>query len=219
MVTLCIDNRERDRIALFQNYIKSGKTQFIDNIETGNYQTGDYFSKDGLVGIEYKKDDFLPCVFDETIDKQLKELKDNFPHHFLFIGYKGIDDMLLQNLGTSPNIIVGKLASIVARTDTPIIFVGDLLVPFVCKVIERFYDGKTILKETSYTPIRRSATTKEVRLDIISRIPNVGPKKGLKLLEAFDYSILNIAKAEIEDLKKVKGIGDSVANAIKETLK
>jgi ERCC4-type nuclease len=170
-----------------------------------------------LVGIEYKKDDFLPCVFDETIDKQLKELKDNFPHHFLFIGYKGIDDMLIQNVGTNPEIITGKLASILARTDTPIMFVGDLLIPFVCKVIERFHDGKNVLKE--YTPIRRSATTKEVRLDIISRIPNVGPKKGLKLLEAFGYSISNIAKAEISDLTKVKGVGDIVAKSIKETLK
>ena len=41
----------------------------------------------------------------------------------------------------------------------------------------------------------------------------------LKLLEAFGYSISNIAKANTEELKKVKGIGDSVANAIKETLK
>jgi len=39
---ICIDNRERtrnpkiDRIALFERYIRSGKTKFIRGIETGN---------------------------------------------------------------------------------------------------------------------------------------------------------------------------------------
>ncbi|GAG88126.1 unnamed protein product, partial [marine sediment metagenome] len=92
-------------------------------------------------------------------------------------------------------------------------------VPIVCKTIEKFYDGKTITKEMEYTPIRRGFTIKELKLDLVSRIPRIKAKKGLKLLEHFNYSISEIASAETEELMEVAGIGKKLSQDIKEILK
>jgi ERCC4-type nuclease len=217
MVTVCVDNRERERILTFKEYIKTRKAGIIDNIENDNYDTGDVFTKDGLVGIEYKGDDFLPSVFDHRLDKQLKELRDNFHHHYLFIGYEGISDMIMKNIGTNPAVIYEKLGSVLARTETTIMFVGDMFIPFACKVIECHYDGKTLLKEMSYTPIRRAPRTDEIQLDMLNRIPNLGPIKAKKLLEKY-HSISAIAQVDIEELKQMKGIGNTLASRIKHIL-
>lgn len=222
---ICIDNRERtrsltiDRVALFENYIKSGKTKFIDSVKTDNYKAGDYFTEDMLVGVEYKKDDFVESIYNGQLDKQLKELKDNFAHPYLFVGYDGNKELLMENLGVNPDVLIGQLTSVLARHHMPVIFVGDMLVRYVCDVIEKHYDGKTPVKNIEYTPLRRQATTKEIKVDIISRIPGIGPKKGLKLIETFDNSIGNISKASNEELIQIPGIGEVLANHIKEVLK
>ena len=216
---ICIDNRERLYIPKFQEFIKLKKSKFIDDMETNNYQVGDAFTSDGLIGIERKGTDFVSSIYDGQLSKQCKELSDNFSFPLLFLEYEGIMDMVSKNLGTNPDVIIGAISSVIAKYRVSVLFVGDLYISFVFRVIDKFYEKENVAKDISYTPIRRGVTIKERKLDIISRIPNVGPKKGLKLLEAFGYSISNIAKANKEELKKVKGIGDSVANAIKETLK
>jgi len=149
----------------------------------------------------------------------LKELKDNFIHAYLFVEYEGIMDIILQHPNANSEMIMSKIASILARKDITVCFVGQLYIPMVVKTIERFYDSKTPIKNIQYTPVRRKATAKEVKLDIISRIPKIGSKKGLKLLEAFDNSIGDISQAEIEDLIKIDGIGEKLAKDIKEVLK
>lgn len=216
---LCIDNRERLRIPLFEEYIKAGKSQIIDGIETDNYQSGDFFTKDMLVGIEYKRDDFVPSIFNDQLTKQLHELRENFQYPYLFIGYDGIIDTITNNPETNPEVIIGKLASVVARQKVTVMFVGDLLVPFTVKVIDRFYDGQTPTKETDYSPIRRKPKASEIRLDIISRIPHLGAKKGLRLLNHFDGSIKKISNATDEEILAIPGFGPKLVKEIKEIFK
>ena len=219
---LCIDNRERDRIPLFENYIKAGKTKFIDGIVTGNYQTSDIHSPDGLVGIEYKKDDFVTSIFNEQLDKQLKELKDNFQYPYLFIGYNSIIDTISNNIGTNPDVIIGAICSVLSRHKVTVMFVGDFLVPVTIGVIERFYDGKTPVKLSSYTPIRRKPTSKEIKHAMMEKIPNFGAKKVNSLFEnGFDIILINKEtqqRASLEELMQIKGIGGKLANQIKEVL-
>lgn len=221
---ICIDNRERLRIPLFENYIKSGKTKFITGIELDNYKTSDYHTKDRVIGVEYKRDDFVESTFDGTLDKQLKELKDNFAHPYLFIGYDGLKDMITQNIGVNPSAIIGKLSSILARHNVTTIFVGDFLVRFVCDIIEKHYDGKTPIKEIQYTPIRkkflkRNPTVKEIKHAMFEQLPGFGAMKVNKLLEHFDDSFYNITNASTEEIMKVSGIGKILAEKIKEVLK
>jgi len=227
---LCIDNRERtrnpeiDRIKKFENYIKKGKTKFIDGIETDNYKVGDYLTKDFLVGIEYKKEDFADSMFSGQLDKQLKELKDTFKYPYLFVGYEGLTELLMENLGVNPDSLLGELKSILARHHITVMFVGDMLVSFACGLIERHYDGRTKIKEIEYTPIRKSflkrnPSTQEIQHAMIEQIPNLGALKTNKLLEHFDNSIYKICNASIEELMEVPTIGEKIATNIKKVLK
>ena len=220
---ICIDNRERLRIPLFEKHINNGNTKFINKIELDNYKVSDYHTEDNVVGIEYKKDDFVESIFSGTLDKQLKELKDNFVHPYLFVGYDGLSDMISSNLGVNPDSLIGKLSSILARHNVTTIFVGDLLVKFTCDVIEKHYDGKTPIKEISYTPIRkkflkREPSVQEIRHAMMEQIPNIGAAKVNNLLESFDGSVIKIGQASIEDLVKVKGVGNKIASKVKEVL-
>jgi len=185
--------------------------------------TGDYGSPDYLVGIEYKRDDLVTCIFNETLDKQLRELRHQYEHPYLFIGYDGFQDAIISNPGTNPDSIVGKITSVLARHHMPVVFVGDLVVQCVCDVIEKHYDGKSKVKETEYTPIRkgfqkRKPTPIEIKVDIISRIPGLGAKKGYALLEHFDFSLQKISQATTKELTTVPRIGDVLARHIIEVL-
>ena len=224
---ICIDTREKYRIQRFQKYINSGKTELIDGIKIGQYDVSDVHTEDMLIGIERKAKDFTPSMFDGRLNQQLKELKDNFVHPFLFIEYEGIKDVILDNPTVNPRAIIGEFASLMARHQIPVLFTGKydnnpLFVPITVRTIEKFYDGKNPIK--NYTPIRqkpskRKPSIQETKLDIISRIPGIGAGRAVKLLEKFDYSINAISNAPIESITEIKGIGKILANHIKEVLK
>ena len=223
IMKLCIDNRERLRIPAFESYIKSGKSKFIDDIELGNYFT-DIHTPDLLVGIEYKEEDLMESIYSGLLDKQLKELKDSVQYPFLFIGYEGISDTIIKNIGSNPDVILGKLASIVSRQKVTIMFVSDFLVPFTIKVIDRFYDGETPVKLSNYTPIRnkpkkKKPTINEIKRHIICDLPGLGSEKGNRVLQRYDNSISKIASTTEDDLKQIKGIGPKLAKEILEIFK
>jgi len=227
MVRLCIDHRERydqsgdDIIPKFMRYIKNKEIPHINEIKVVQSSSGDYFTDDNLVGIERKYKDFVSSMMSGKLEQQVIELQDNFAHAYLFIEYAGLTEMIADNPATNPESIQGELASLLCRHNISIVFTGDLFIPFVCKVVSKHYDSKNPIK--NYSPIRgkakkRNPTAKEIKLDIISRIPRLGMKRGNILLDQFDDSILNIAHASVEELKRVDGIGPKLAKTIKETL-
>lgn len=224
---LCIDNRERNRIMAFEIYINAGKSKAIDGVETDNYPTSDFHTPDNMVGIEYKRDDLVESIYSGLLDKQMHELKEHFQYPYLFIGYDGLSEMITENVGTNPEVLVGEIASILAREKITVMFVGDLLVPFTIKVIDRFYDGKTPVKASNYSLIRHKhmrakPSNEEVKRHIVSDIPRVGHSKAQKLLELYGNSLSAIGKAPIEELANLqigkKKIGDKLAKDIKDIL-
>jgi len=161
---ICVDSRERKKIPKFKEYVTSGKTKIIDEIKVVTSQVGDAYSSDGLIGIERKsEDDFLPSIYNKQIEKQLRELRDNFTYPFLFIEYEGIMDIIQKHPKINPEMIVGEIASIMARQKVTVCFVSDFYVSIVCKMIDKFYDGKTIIKDQEYPPSRRGSTIKELK--------------------------------------------------------
>ena len=226
---ICVDNRETAKIPRFEDFISSGKTQLVDDMEIGQFKVSDVHTEDMLVGIERKAKDFIESMFSGNLDKQLKELADNFAYPFLFVEYEGIKDMIVDNTNVNPKALIGEFTSILARHKVTVIFTGrydntPLYVPMVIRTIEKFYDGKNKVKQ--YSPIRQGkrpvkadASPQEVKLDIISRIPKIGPKKGVELLEKFDYSIGKIANANVQEIMEIKGIGHILAHHIKEVLR
>jgi ERCC4-type nuclease len=227
MVTLCIDNRERYRIPAFESYIKSGKSKIVDKIELDNYFT-DIHTPDLLVGIEYKKDDLIESIFSGLLDKQLKELSEQVQYPYLFIGYEGLGDTISNNVGTNPDVILGKIASIISRQKITVMFVSDFLVPFTIKVVERFYDDKTPVKISNYSPIRNKSkrakpSNDEIKRHMVGDIPRVGHGKSQRLLEHYGNSLKSLGDAPLEELANLKigkkRIGEKLAERIKEILK
>lgn len=223
---VCVDSREQDKIPLFRDYIASKKSSLITDMEVGAYASGDAHSGDALVGFERKGSDFVESTYSGQLDKQLRELRNNFQYPFLFLEYDGIQDMIMSNLGVNPESLKGMITSVMARHRVTLLFVGCIYVEMVVRTLEKFYDGKNKTKEYEYTPIRRGkrpvkrdASPQEVKLDIVSRIPKIGPKKGLQLLERFEFSIGRISEANVEEIMEVKGIGNLLAEHIKEVLK
>jgi ERCC4-type nuclease len=224
---ICIDSRERDMIEPFHKFIKAKKSNIITDYDIGTYDSGDVHSGDGLVGIERKAGDFVTSMESGRLEQQLTELKENFVFPFLFIEYDSFIAMIQDNLGYNPKALVGQLTSIAARFQISIHWTGNYrtikpplephpyFVPYTVRTIEKFYDGRTDQKKRTYTPIRRTASPQEVKLDIASRFPRVGRTKGLRLLEHFGC-IKNITNASKEELKQVKGIGDGLATEIYE---
>jgi ERCC4-type nuclease len=221
---LLIDHREKERIKLFKDYISKNKSKFIKSIDIKQLPIADYATEDSMVGIEYKKDDFLESILDGRLDQQLKELSDNYDYPYLIIGFDGIMSLIYHFHPFNPRAIRGKLTSIVARNHITVLFCGDYLAEIVCDIIDKHYDGRKKSKE--YSPIRkghrkaqkRIVTTNEVKLDIISRLPTIGSERAEKLLESFNWSICSIANADVDRLTKIDGIGKKIAQQIKDVL-
>jgi len=173
-----VDARETSKIPKFQNYIKTKNCKLIKEIEVANYNVGDVITFDGLLGFERKAKDFVPDLCSGKLDQQMHELEQNFKYPFLLIEYNGIQELIFENLGMNPESLYGEIASISARTNVRPQFVGEFYIHMVCKIIEKFYDKKTEIKKYEYMPIRRSATQDEIKVDIISRLPDIGPPGG-----------------------------------------
>jgi len=220
---LCVDSRERLKIEPFRKYIDGGNSDVITGIDVVTSKVGDAYTPDLELGWERKAEDFVPSIFNGQLARQLTELKENFAHPYLFIEYEGIMDVIEKNTNVNPKTIIGEISSILARQKVTVCFVGDFYIPVVCRVVDKFYDLHNPTKK--YSPIRmgttrrRNASIGEVKLDVISRLPKVGAKKGNKLLEKFDNSIQKISNASIEELMEVDGIGEKMAKNIKEILK
>lgn len=226
-----VDYRETEKVPLFRNFISQKKTDIITGINVKPLQVSDVCTADGVVGIERKAGDFVQSIYNEQLDKQLRELTDNFDFAFLFVEYDGIVDIMTDNKGTNPKVIIGALTSVLARNKVTVMFTGNygsikeplqphpFYIPFVVRTIEKIYDGRTVKKASSYTPLRRKPTSIEIkRAMFVNVFPNLGEQKVKNLFEYFDNSIKNIASAPIEELVKVKGIGESLAKRIQEVL-
>ena len=220
---LQVDSREKYKINSFRQYVNANTSYIIKDIEIQTLKAGDACTPDLELVWERKAEDFIPSIYDGQLDKQLKELSENYNHPYLFIEYEGLMDMIEQNPKTNPEVLIGKLASILARHKVTVCFVGQFYIPLVIRTCDKFYDLNNPTKQ--YSPIRtgqtrrRNATAKEVKLDIVSRLPKVGMLKGNRLLEKFDNSIQKISEATIEELMEIKGIGEGIAKQIKEILK
>lgn len=222
---IIIDYREKDRIKQVQSYIEQRKPKFITSTRIEHLDIGDYVTSDNMVGIEYKRDDFLESILDGRLDQQLKELSDAYDYAYLLLGFDGIMSLLYHFYPFNQRALRGKLTSIAAHDHITVLFCGDFFPEMLCDIIGKHYDGHA--KSKHYSPIRkghrkaqkRVVTQNEVKLDIISRLPKIGSQRAEKLLQTFNWSISAIANADIDDITAVDGIGTIIAQQIKEVLK
>ena len=124
----------------------------------------------------------------------------------------------IEESGFGWNHIMGALMEIQYRYGIPVFHAEDdealkeFLRILVKRERERKNEGEIERRWFRESP-RRGMSEEEWKIYMLSSLPNVGEKLAKKMLERFG-SVERIARANIEDLKKVEGIGDKKARKI-----
>ena len=218
-----VDSREQDKIPKLLSHFDANKEKYphIDSIEVRKLLTSDLATDDGNIGIERKSSkDFVSSFCSDHLKQQLFELRTNYKTPLLVVeDYDGIMDCITRNPQLHPNAILGVSSSALAHNGVPIQFVGPFYIPFVLQLVEKTYDGQREQYENlEYTPVRRSWTNDNMKLNILVGLPNINEITGRKLLSHFNNSIQRITQSSLEELQEIPGVGPERAKKIKEIL-
>jgi len=203
-VLIFVDTRESSILEYFK--------QYDCTIQKKMLLYGDFICSD-RVCIEKKIiKDFIQSITDKRLFQQLRAMKDNFEKPILIIeGEESLYGYL------HPNIIRGALAAITVDLSIPILWTRDLadtagLVYWIAK--REQIDEK---REVSLRNKRVPETLKEQQEYLISSLPDISLVRANALLEHFKTP-QNIFNASAKELKEVKGIGEKIAEKIKEII-
>jgi Fanconi anemia group M protein len=151
-------------------------------------------------------------VIDKRLYKQAKELVDNFKKPLIILEGEN-----LYACGLHPNAIRGALASLAIDFGIPIIptrspeDTGAMLYRLALR------EQKDNFKEIELRTEKKPLSQWEQQLYIIESLPNVGPVTARKLLEEF-VTVKNVINASKDDLKKIDGIGEKIAQKIRDVV-
>lgn len=195
---------------------KSGVTRELSNlgvkIKTTSLSVADY-QVGPEVAVERKSArDFASSVMDKRMYKQAKELVENFQRPLIILEGEN-----LYAGGLHPNAVRGALASLAVDFGIPIIPTRspeDTAAMIHRLAIREQEKGP---QDVQIRTERKPLTLNEQQLFIIESLPNVGPITARKLLEEFG-TVKEVINASKDDLKKVDGIGDKIAQKIRDVI-
>jgi len=205
-------------VLIFADYREKGTGVLKELVNTGAslklemLNVADYVLS-ARCAVEFKTvEDFAQSIVDGRLLAQLKELKRQYERPVIIV--EGTQDLFnVRNI--HPNAIRGMLATIAVSYGIPIIYTKDTK-DTAAQLIAIAKREQALNKET-YQPHaeKRVMSVPEQQEFIISALPNVGLNLAKELLKHFK-SVKNIVNASEEDLKKVEGVGDKKAKAIKD---
>lgn len=198
-----VDHREARSGVTRELSILGVKVEPVD-LPVADYQLG------SDVAVERKSSkDFVSSLIDKRLYKQAQELVENFQNPLIIL--EGQD---LYSSGLHPNAIRGALASLAVDFNLPIIPTRspEDTAAMIHRLALRESDKSS--KDLQVRTEKKPLTTQEQQLFIVESLPNIGPVTARKLLEEF-RSVNGVFNASAEDLKKVNGIGDKIADNIR----
>jgi Fanconi anemia group M protein len=160
--------------------------------------------------IEFKTvEDFVNSLVDGRLIEQLKGLKSQFQKPLVIV--QGEQDIYSVRK-VHPNAIRGMLATIAVGFGIPIIQTKNAAetAALIAIIAKREQDTSRDFSLHARKPL----TLAEQQEYVVSALPNVGIKNAQQLLKHFG-SIDKIAVASLEQLKEVEGIGDILAERIR----
>ena len=186
--------------------------QYDCQVEKKLLVCGDYLLSDRVVVERKSLQDFLKSIMDKRLFSQLKQMKENFDKPILIIEGEG---SLYGYL--NPNVIRGTFAAIAVDLGIPIIWTKDPadtagIIYWIAKR-EQIDEKREISLRNKKTP----ETTEGQQEFLLTGLPDISLIRARELLKHFKkpQSIFN---ASVEELKKVKGVGDKIAKNIRKLL-
>ncbi len=169
---------------------------------------GDYILSD-RVAIERKTvDDFLSTLFRQDLFTQLKKLKASYDRPILLI--EGED---LYSTAPSRQAVQGAISSILVDFQIPILYTSNSeeTAEYIFRIAyrEQIQEKRVPSLKTAVKP----SSLAEEQLNLVSQIPKINRKIATALLREFG-TIRSIFNQNQDSLKKVKGIGPTLANHI-----
>ncbi|MGB9936297.1 MAG: DEAD/DEAH box helicase [Methanobacterium sp.] len=179
----------------------------VQSLAVADYQVSN------SVGIERKTTkDFISSIIDKRLYKQAKELAENFRNPIIILEGEDLYSSLIH-----PNAIRGALASLAVDFNIPIIPTRseEDTAAMITRIAirEQIHERSDIQTRTEKKPL----TLYEQQLYIVESLPNIGPVTAKKLLEEFG-SVEGVVRASENELKKVEGIGNKIAQKIREVV-
>lgn len=210
-VAVTVDDREPAGLVAALNRHPDVESVAVDRLPAGDIVVGG-------VGVERKTPaDFVRSAVGRTgvdLREQLRALGAAYDHAYLLV--EG-DFPELDGRGDNPAVVRGAVASLMARTDTPVVPCGDR---------ERLVDlavrlGRKHVEEPSPDPLSNGAVTRRADptpMKMYGCIDGVGRATAENLYEAFP-TVAELAAAPVEALREVEGVGEVRARAIREALR
>ena len=217
------DSRENPvRIALLKEYMKKDKCLHTLQ-KVNNFVTADVAY--GSCAIELKRMyDFIGSIKGGKIFEQVKKMKRaGFDEVHLVISreldglgdLRGIDDYG----GMHVNSIVAAISTLASkkyRCTVVILDNEEQAMYHVWKLIQKHDYLEVVLDRATIVP---TMSVKDVKKAMLMSVEGLGKTKVHALLKAFNHSVDEIATASSEEImRRVKGIGITIANRIKDAL-
>lgn len=202
------DSREASSVCIYW-------LQQLVKLEFRQLEVGDYILSE-RVGVERKQvRDFLTSIFSQRIFDQLERLKESYPRPLLML--EGDPERLWMERRVHPNTIRGVLASIAIDLQIPIIWSGSPK-----ETAEMLYwiahrEQVKLKKEVAVRPGKRRRGLAEEQEFLVAGLPGISTVRARQLLLKF-RTPRNVFSASINQLKKVRGVGEKTARQIQEVL-
>ena len=201
MVSLVIDHRES---AEFDKAFGSLGAE----VERKQLEVGDFICSERLVVERKTRADFESSIIDGRLFAQLKNLSENYPRVAIIVEGETTEGRV------SKEALLGAYAAVVSDFGASLFFTRSMektseLVFALAKHEQR--DGKQMMRVFAK---RKTLTASANQRAMIEMLPMVGPKLAKSLLTHFK-NIENLVNASEEELKKVEGMGEKRAKAIR----
>lgn len=182
------------------------------DVEIKQLAVGDYILSDKIAVERKRAEDFLESLINKRIFNQIERLKEAYEKPILII-----EDVGLFSRNINERAIYGAIAYILTECDVPVIRTRDAeetaSLLYAIAVREQFKKKKDV----SLRGKKPKMSLKERQQFIIEGLPNVSAVLAKRLLDYFG-SVKNVINASLAELKRVEGIGEKKAKAIKEVI-
>jgi ERCC4-type nuclease len=212
MKTITIDSREQSRTDIAQEYYeKQGYKVTVKEMPTGDYLFND------KVVFEFKTwPDYMSSITDGRLWNESQKQMENYDIHFVVIHGTNRDYQdAFQHNGLEDKMITGSIARLLTYTKI-IRGTGTLTDTFELMRVtaEKCLDDKTLTRQFGTKSVNPAFNVLAYCVDDIKgeRAKNIVNFLGLKTIQ-------DVCDLTYEDLVKVPGIGDVLANKILTAIK